>query len=73
LSTRIRAEKHELEKRLALGRGKRPPWLVAAMKSGQQIEDFRIKKAAAQERAREPDLGGGGLVALSSRYSRAVP
>jgi DNA-binding protein H-NS len=85
LSTRIRAEKHELEKRLAVldggtdiisqsgasrslengkerrkyprvlpkyrnpqtsetwsGRGKRPLWLVAAMKSGHKIEEFRI-------------------------------
>src|SRR5215831_16920649 len=88
LSTRIRAEKHELEKRLAIlsrgpgalgqgdvraidvrprrkyppvlpkyrnpqtsetwsGRGKRPRWLVAAMKSGHKIEEFRI------------DAGGG--------------
>ena len=87
LSTRIGAEKHELEKRLALlnrapgalgqgdgrpidarprrkyppvlpkyrnpqtsetwsGRGKRPRWLVAAMKSGQRIEDFRIKEGS---------------------------
>ncbi len=85
LSTRIRAEKHELEKRLAIlsrgpgalgqggdrptearirrsyppvlpkyrnpqtfetwsGRGKRPRWLVAAMKSGHKIEEFRIKE-----------------------------
>src|SRR5579864_6319660 len=84
LSVRIRAEKHELEKRLAVlgratsivdqgnarpmdrnprrqypevqpkyrnpqtsetwsGRGKRPRWLVAAMKSGRKIEEFRIK------------------------------
>jgi DNA-binding protein H-NS len=84
LSTRIRAEQHELEKRLAVlnrgvgivgasgeprslsdkprrkyprvlpkyrnpqtsetwsGRGKRPRWLVAAMKSGHKIEEFRI-------------------------------
>lgn len=84
LSGRIRAEKHELEKRLAVlnrgidviaqsgdprsfigkprrkyprvlpkyrnpqtsetwsGRGKRPRWLVAAMKSGRKIEEFRI-------------------------------
>src|SRR5215208_5811929 len=83
LSTRIKAEKHELEKRLAIlnggndvishsgaspslqngkarrkyprvlpkyrnpqttetwsGRGKRPLWLVAAMKSGRKIEEF---------------------------------
>jgi DNA-binding protein H-NS len=95
LSTRIRAEKHELEKRLAIlsrgpvalgqasdrptearirrsyppvlpkyrnpqtfetwsGRGKRPRWLVAAMKSGHKIEDFRIKEgsgAKARQRA----------------------
>jgi DNA-binding protein H-NS len=85
LSARIKAEKHELEKRLAVlnrgsdivaqsgdspsfqngkarrkyprvlpkyrnpktsetwsGRGKRPLWLVAAMKSGRKIEEFRI-------------------------------
>jgi DNA-binding protein H-NS len=85
LSTRIKAEKQELEKRLAVlnggndivsrsgasqslqngkarrkyprvlpkylnpqtsetwsGRGKRPLWLVAAMKSGRKIEEFRI-------------------------------
>jgi DNA-binding protein H-NS len=87
LSTRIRAEKHELEKRLAIlgrgpgalahgndrpaevrvrrsyppvlpkyrnpqtfetwsGRGKRPRWLVAAMKSGHKIEEFRIKEGS---------------------------
>lgn len=87
LSARIRAEKHELEKRLAVlnrgmdvigqsgdpqslngkprrkysrvlpkyrnpqtsetwsGRGKRPRWLVAAMKSGHKIEEFRIDEA----------------------------
>jgi len=84
LSARIKAEKHELEKRLAVldrgmgsvggpegarmvagkqrrkyprvlpkyrnphtsetwsGRGKLPRWLVAAMKSGRKMEDFRI-------------------------------
>jgi DNA-binding protein H-NS len=84
LATRIKAEKYELEKRLAIlnrgvdgaveagdpssvngkprrkyprvlpkyrnpqtsetwsGRGKRPRWLVAAMKSGHKIEEFRI-------------------------------
>jgi DNA-binding protein H-NS len=85
LSARIKAEKHELEKRLAVldrgmgtivqpagdarligekqrrkyprvlpkyrnpqtaetwsGRGKLPRWLVAAMKSGRKIEEFRI-------------------------------
>src|SRR5215475_8965068 len=83
LSTRINAEKQELEKRLAVlnrgmvvdqpgepqsltakprrkyprvlpkyrnpqtsetwsGRGKRPRWLVAAMKSGRKIEEFRL-------------------------------
>jgi DNA-binding protein H-NS len=87
LSARIKAEKHELEKRLAVlnrgmdvvaqsgdprslggkprrkyprvlpkyrnpqtsetwsGRGKRPRWLVAAMKSGRKIEEFRIGEA----------------------------
>jgi DNA-binding protein H-NS len=85
LSARIKAEKHELEKRLAVlnrgmdvvpgdslsltgkirrkyprvlpkyrnpqtsetwsGRGKRPRWLVAAMKSGRKIEEFRIDEA----------------------------
>jgi DNA-binding protein H-NS len=83
LSTRINAEKHELEKRLAIlsrglpgqagasgapgerprrrypvvlpkyrnpqtsetwsGRGKRPRWLTAAMKSGHKMEEFRIR------------------------------
>jgi DNA-binding protein H-NS len=84
LSARIKAEKHELEKRLAVlnrgmvaidqsrnsgsidrkprrkyprvlpkyrnpltsetwsGRGKRPRWLIAAMKSGRKIEEFWI-------------------------------
>jgi DNA-binding protein H-NS len=82
LSSRIRAEKQELEKRLAVlnrgmdviaqvedsqpfkprrkyprvlpkyrnpqtsetwsGRGKRPRWLVAAMKSGRKMEEFEI-------------------------------
>ena len=88
LSARIKAEKHELEKRLAVlnrgmdifdgsgevpsfdgkprrkyprvlpkyrnpqtsetwsGRGKRPRWLVAAMKSGRKIEQFRIDATA---------------------------
>lgn len=88
LSSRIRAEKHELEKRLAVlhrgmdsigpsdgvqslkgkprrkyprvlpkyrnpqtsetwsGRGKRPRWLVAAMKSGHKVEEFRIEGAS---------------------------
>src|ERR1700749_3803388 len=88
LSARIKAEKHELEKRLAVldrgvgvinqpvdglmndpkrrrkyprvlpkyrnpqtsetwsGRGKRPRWLVAAMKSGRKIEEFRIDATA---------------------------
>ena len=85
LSARIKAEKHELEKRLAIlnrgiagqaassanfgerprrrypvvlpkyrnpqtsetwsGRGKRPRWLTAAMKSGRKIEEFRIDEA----------------------------
>jgi len=86
LSSRIKAEKHELEKRLAVldrgmgaivqpgearligekqrrkyprvlpkyrnpqtsetwsGRGKLPRWLVAAMKSGRKIEEFRISE-----------------------------
>jgi DNA-binding protein H-NS len=95
LSTRIRAEKHELEKRLATlgggmavladpsglegapvgkqrrkyprvlpkyrnphtsetwsGRGKRPRWLVAAMKSGHRIEEFRIGEASSKVRQR---------------------
>ena len=88
LSTRIRAEQHELEKRLDVlnrgmginnlssdprslgkprrkyprvfpkyrnpqtsetwsGRGKRPRWLVAAMKSGHKIEEFRINESTA--------------------------
>ena len=83
LSARIRAERHELEQRLAVlnrgmdvvgqadarlingkprrkyprvlpkfrnpqtsetwsGRGKRPRWLVAAMRSGRKIDEFRI-------------------------------
>ncbi|SRR6266403_4372943 len=87
LSTRIKAEKHELEKRLAIlsrgtdmggqtgslpalyerprrrypvvlpkyrnpqtsetwsGRGKHPRWLIAAMKSGRKIEEFRISES----------------------------
>ncbi|MHB0768991.1 H-NS histone family protein [Bradyrhizobium sp. 5.13L] len=95
LSDRIKAEKHELEKRLAAlgggmavladasvagvsstgkprrkyprvlpkyrnpqtsetwsGRGKRPRWLVAAMKSGRRIEEFRIGEASAKLRQR---------------------
>jgi len=94
LSARIKAEKHELEKRLAVlnrgmdiidgseiqafngkprrkyprvlpkyrnpqtsetwsGRGKRPRWLVAAMKSGRKIEEFRIDaNGAAKARQR---------------------
>jgi DNA-binding protein H-NS len=95
LSARIKAEKHELEKRLAVlgggmpvsadrsgpeggaagkqrrkyprvlpkyrnpqtaetwsGRGKRPRWLVAAMKSGRRIEDFRIGEANSKVRQR---------------------
>lgn len=96
LSARIKAEKHELEKRLAIlnrgmnvgsrpvdsrssngkqrrkyprvlpkyrnprtsetwsGRGKCPRWLVAAMKSGRKIEEFRIVEgegAKARQRA----------------------
>jgi DNA-binding protein H-NS len=94
LSARIKAEKHELEKRLVVlnrgmdivdgsgevqslngkprrkyprvlpkyrnpqtsetwsGRGKRPRWLVAAMKSGRKIEDFRIE-ASGGSKARQ--------------------
>lgn len=95
LSDRIKAEKHELEKRLAAlgggsavladtgatnlssaekprrkyprvlpkyrnpqtsetwsGRGKQPRWLVAAMKSGKRIEDFRIGEASTKLRQR---------------------
>ena len=92
LSARIKAEKHELEKRLAVlnhgravidqssepraitgkprrkyprvlpkyrnpqtsetwsGRGKRPRWLVAAMKSGRKIEEFRINEGTSKGR-----------------------
>ncbi|MBR0960112.1 H-NS family nucleoid-associated regulatory protein [Bradyrhizobium japonicum] len=95
LSDRIKAEKQELEKRLAVlgggmavlaetggpsvsstgkprrkyprvlpkyrnpqtsetwsGRGKRPRWLVAAMKSGRRIEEFRIGEASPKLRQR---------------------
>ncbi|MGY4326394.1 DNA-binding protein H-NS [Bradyrhizobium sp. LB7.2] len=95
LSERIKAEKHELEKRLAVlgggmavladsrgagasptgkqrrkyprvlpkyrnpqtsetwsGRGKRPRWLVAAVKSGRRVEDFRIGEAGPKLRQR---------------------
>ncbi|WP_407118046.1 H-NS family nucleoid-associated regulatory protein [Bradyrhizobium sp. LMG 9283] len=95
LSDRIKAEKNELEKRLAAlgggmaawadsssagvsstdkprrkyprvlpkyrnpqtsetwsGRGKRPRWLVAAMKSGRRIEEFRIGDASPKLRHR---------------------
>ncbi|UWU90003.1 H-NS histone family protein [Bradyrhizobium sp. CB1015] len=93
LSDRIKAEKQELEKRLAVlgggmavlaeaagvsptgkqrrkyprvlpkyrnpqtsetwsGRGKRPRWLVAAMKSGRRIEEFRIAAATPKLRQR---------------------
>jgi DNA-binding protein H-NS len=94
LSARIRAEKLELEKRLALlnrgidlvsephghrsisgkqrrryprvlpkyknpqtsetwsGRGKRPRWLVAAVKSGHKIEEYRIEDASATKARR---------------------
>jgi DNA-binding protein H-NS len=95
LSARIKAEKHELEKRLAVldrgndivsqsgasrslqngkarrkyprvlpkyrnpqtsetwsGRGKRPLWLVAAMKSGRKIEEFRISDGSSKGRQR---------------------
>lgn len=89
LSARIKAEKHELERRLAVlnrgmaqssdsgsinrkprrkyprvlpkfrnpqtsetwsGRGKRPRWLVAAMKSGRKIEEFRISEGKSKGR-----------------------
>jgi DNA-binding protein H-NS len=89
LSSRITAEKFELEKRLAIlsrgfegidqtsalpakprrkyprvlpkyrnpqtyetwsGRGKQPRWLVAAMKSGHKIEEFRIREAGPKRR-----------------------
>lgn len=92
LSTRIKAEKYELEKRLAIlnrgvdgigetgdpgsisekprrkyprvlpkyrnpqtsetwsGRGKRPRWLVAAMKSGHKIEEFQISEGNSRRR-----------------------
>ena len=95
MSARIRAEKGELEKRLAVlsrgatvtddlgelqpvrdgkprrkyprvlpkyrnphtsetwsGRGKRPRWLVAAVKSGRKIEEFRIGDAGVKARQR---------------------
>lgn len=95
LSARIKAEKQELEKRLAVlgggmasvadpsgssvsstgklrrkyprvlpkyrnpqtsetwsGRGKRPRWLVAAVKSGRKIEDFRLGEASPKVRQR---------------------
>ncbi|SDS99293.1 H-NS family nucleoid-associated regulatory protein [Bradyrhizobium canariense] len=94
LSARIKAEKHELEKRLAVldrgvgvinqpgealtsdakprrkyprvlpkyrnpqtsetwsGRGKLPRWLVAAMKSGRKIEEFRIREGGVRSRQR---------------------
>jgi DNA-binding protein H-NS len=95
LSARIKAEKHELEKRLAVlnrgrdivaqsgdspsfqngkarrkyprvlpkyrnpqtsetwsGRGKRPRWLVAAVKSGRKIEEFRIGAGSSKGRQR---------------------
>ncbi|HTF61138.1 MAG TPA: H-NS histone family protein [Edaphobacter sp.] len=86
LSARIKAEKYELEKRLAIlnrgvdgsnsingkqrrkyprvlpkyrnpqtsetwsGRGKRPRWLVTAMKSGHKIEEFRIGEGNSKRR-----------------------
>ena len=34
------------------GRGKRPRWLVAAVKSGRKIEEFRISDAAPKARQR---------------------
>ena len=30
------------------GRGKQPRWLVAQLRSGRRMDDFRIKKAAAR-------------------------
>jgi DNA-binding protein H-NS len=35
------------------GRGKLPRWLVAAMKSGKKIEEFRIGEGASKARQRE--------------------
>jgi DNA-binding protein H-NS len=92
LSTRIKAEKQELEKRLAIlsrglpgqpgvssvlggrqrrrypvvlpkyrnpqtsetwsGRGKRPRWLTAALKSGHKVEEFRIRDNSGAGRQR---------------------
>jgi DNA-binding protein H-NS len=95
LSARVKAETHELEKRLAVlnrgiafvaqsgdsqplqngkarrkyprvlpkyrnpqtsetwsGRGKRPRWLVAAVKSGRKIEEFRIGAGSSKGRQR---------------------
>jgi DNA-binding protein H-NS len=92
LSTRIKAEKHQLEKRLAIlsrsmegqignsgalgerprrrypavlpkyrnpqtsetwsGRGKRPRWLVAAIKSGRKMEEFRVSESNGTGRQR---------------------
>jgi DNA-binding protein H-NS len=34
------------------GRGKRPRWLVAAMKSGRKIEEFRIAEGSAAAKGR---------------------
>jgi DNA-binding protein H-NS len=34
------------------GRGKKPRWLTAAMKSGHKIEEFRIKDGSATEHQR---------------------
>jgi DNA-binding protein H-NS len=31
------------------GRGKQPRWLVAAIKSGRKIEDFRIREAGSSK------------------------
>jgi DNA-binding protein H-NS len=106
LSTRIKAEKHELEKRLAIlsrglagqpgvlgapgekprrrypvvlpkyrnpqtsetwsGRGKRPRWLTAAMKSGRKIEEFRIHEINGTGRQR-------AWIAWSQAYRQFVP
>jgi DNA-binding protein H-NS len=35
------------------GRGKRPRWLVAAMKSGRKIEDFKISEAVGSTSRRQ--------------------
>jgi DNA-binding protein H-NS len=42
------------------GRGKRPRWLVAAMKSGQTIEDFQIDNSAMPKSSRQRARGSAG-------------